>query len=261
MHNELFSVGPFTVYGYGLMIAIGAMSAIALSVWRAGKRGLNKDHVFNVCLFSLLAGLIGAKLTYLLGHFSLLLEDPLEALSTEGFVVYGGVIVGILVGLLLCKHYKLPFGDMMDTLIPTVAMAQGFGRIGCFLAGCCYGAPTDSVFGVVFPEGSSAPAGIPLWPTQLLSSAGDFLIFAILLLVEKKGVPRTVPAALYLGLYGIGRFFIEFLRADTRTYFFGLSSNQWVSFVFLGVCIALVVSAYKKQKNDGAPPEIPPEAE
>ena len=103
-----------------------------------------------------------------------------------------------------------------DLIMPSVAIAQGFGRIGCFLAGCCYGRETQSALGVIFPQGSLAPAGVKLLPTQLFSSVGDFLIAGILIWFSSKSKTKGNTGALYLLLYGIGRFGIEFLRNDER---------------------------------------------
>ena len=132
--------------------------------------------------------------------------------------------------------------DYFNLIIPEVALAQAFGRIGCFFAGCCYGKETHSHFGIAFPEHSLAPAGIPLVPTQLISSLGDFCIFLVLfkLYNDKKLRPQT--AAWYLILYSIGRFMIEFLRGDVERGFIGiLSTSQFISIFVCLVGILLLV--------------------
>ena len=132
------------------------------------------------------------------------------------------------------KLKKLSYLAYLDTLIPFVALAQGFGRIGCFLAGCCYGRETDSFLGVIFPYGSIAPSGIKLLPTQLFSSAGDFLLFLGLLLLAGRVRQRGVVGSAYLIAYGIGRFAMEFLRGDDRGVAVGpLSISQFISLFFV----------------------------
>ena len=246
MKNELFSVGPLTIHGYGLMIALGILVCIFMGTYRAKKHHLKEDAVLDIAIFSILAGFIGAKLLFVLVGFDRFLEDPMQVLGTEGFVVYGGIIAGVLAAILYCHRKKLSFLEYFDLLAPSIAVAQGFGRIGCFLAGCCYGRETDAFWGVTFPEGSFAPAGVPLIPTQLLSSAGDFLIMAVLLIYSRHSKKTGNTGALYLLLYGIGRFLIEFLRSDDRGTVGMLSTSQFIS---IGIVLIAVGMFNKKQRK------------
>ena len=274
MHPVFFQMGNIVGYSYGLMIGIGALLAIFVSEWRAKRRGLDGELVFSAAVWGLLAGLLGAKLTFIISNIKLLFTNPSYVLGTDGFTVYGGVVLGIIVGGLIVKRKKVDVPVYLDLVIPQIALAQGFGRIGCFLAGCCYGKPTDSHFGVVFPVEAIAPSGIPLIPTQLISAAGDFLIFAILLLLSnfatdylkvRKGEEELLykdavtkklrffqplsMSGMYLILYGIGRFAIEFLRADPRRTALGLTSNQYVSIVFVIAGLALIFYGYKRAQK------------
>ena len=274
MHPVFFQMGGIVGYSYGLMIGIGALLAIFVSEWRAKRRGLDGELVFSAAVWGLLAGLLGAKLTFIISNIKLLFTNPSYVLGTDGFTVYGGVVLGIIVGGLIVKRKKVDVPVYLDLVIPQIALAQGFGRIGCFLAGCCYGKPTDSHFGVVFPVEAIAPSGIPLIPTQLISAAGDLLIFAILLLLsnfatdylkvrkgeeellDKDAVTKKLRffqplsiSGMYLILYGIGRFAIEFLRADPRRTALGLTSNQYVSIVFVIAGLALIFYGYKRAQK------------
>ena len=185
MYNDLFSIGGLTVHGYGLCIGIGIAAALLLIWRRAEERKFDVQSVNTLILLILAAGFAGAKLFFVFAHWSEFRADPLGALGSEGFVVYGGIVCGLGAAYLYCRKGSLPFLRWVDCFIPCVALAQGFGRIGCFLAGCCFGKPTESFLGVTFPAGSMAPAGIPLWPVQLFSAAGDFLLAGALLLLEK----------------------------------------------------------------------------
>lgn len=242
MRMELFSIGPFTIYSYGLMIAVGILVCIAMGMYRAKKRGMSDDAVLTIAIIGVLSGFIGAKLLYVIVEFDQFIEDPMSVMGGEGFVVYGGIIVGVLSAVIYCRQKKLVFLEYFDLLAPSIAVAQGFGRIGCFLAGCCYGRETDSFLGVIFPEHSMAPSGVKLLPTQLFSSAGDFLIMAILLLYSRKTRPKGRTGALYLILYGIGRFLIEFLRADDRGTVGSLSTSQFISIGIVAVGLILFFS-------------------
>ena len=186
MKTDILTIGKITIHGYGLMIAIGILCCIAMGMYRAKKYKLNPEAVIDIALYGVLAGFLGAKLLYVIVEFPAFIKDPLSVLGSEGFVVYGGVILGVLAAIIYCKVKGLVFLEYFDLCAPSISLAQGFGRIGCFLAGCCYGRETQSFLGVVFPANSMAPAGIKVLPTQLFSSAGDFLITAILLLYYKK---------------------------------------------------------------------------
>lgn len=229
MKNELFSLGPFTVHGYGLMIALGILACIAMGMYRARKKGMKDEAVLDIAIIGVICGFIGAKLLYVIVEFDRFLDKPLAVLGSEGFVVYGGIITGVLSAILYCKKKNLVFLDYFDLLSPSIALAQGFGRIGCFLAGCCYGKETQCFLGITFPEGSLAPAGVKLLPTQLISSAGDFLIMALLLLYSRYSKKRGNVGALYMVLYGVGRFLVEFLRSDDRGSVGFLSTSQFIS--------------------------------
>ena len=141
MKIELLTIGPFTVYGYGLMIAIGILAGCLTAEYRAGKQKLDSEQIFPMILWCLVGGFFCAKLLFWITEWKSIVQDPgfiMETLSS-GFVVFGGIIGGILTGLLYCRIRKLVFFKYADVILPSVALAQGFGRIGCFLAGCCYG--------------------------------------------------------------------------------------------------------------------------
>lgn len=243
MYNELFSIGPVTVYGYGLMIGLGVLCAFLVAWIRAKKHHIDPDMVFGMGVVCLIGGMIGAKVLYVLIEFKAFLADPASFFSAEGFVVYGGIIGGVLCGILFCRIKKVSFLKYFDFLIPSVAIAQGFGRMGCFLAGCCYGRETDCFLGITFLHSDYAPNGVRLLPTQLFSSAGDFLIAILLILYARKERTPGRVGALYMILYGVGRFFIEFLRNDYRGSVGIFSTSQFIS-LFI-VLIGILLFFYK----------------
>ena len=241
MYNDLFSIGGLTVHGYGLCIGIGIAAALLLIWRRAEERKFDVQSVNTLILLILAAGFAGAKLFFVFAHWSEFRTDPLGALGSEGFVVYGGIVCGLGAAYLYCRKRSLPFLRWVDCFIPCAALGQGFGRIGCFLAGCCFGKPTESFLGVTFPAGSMAPAGIPLWPVQLFSAAGDFLLAGALLLLEKKRRGDGLLAGAYLLLYSIGRFLIEFLRADPRGAVGTLSTSQFIALFTAAAGAAILI--------------------
>ena len=254
MHFELFRIGPITVYTYGFMIAVGILSAYFVTEKRAQKMGINTQKFDLLCVWLLIGGFACSKIFYWLTRFGDILNDPSIMLNlADGWVVYGGIIGGLLAGLLWCKKEDLNFLQMADLIIPQVALAQGFGRLGCFFAGCCYGLPTTEWYGITFPAGSLAPAGTPLIPTPLISAAFDFGLFFFLIWLSKKSEYQGDVCAWYLILYSAGRFVLEFVRGDLIRGHAGMfSTSQWISiFMFIaGICMLIVI----RKHNDSSKP-------
>ena len=204
MRNELFQIGPFTVYGYGLMIAIGVLAAYLVGEYRAKKYNLNPNMIFSLTISCLIGGIVGAKLLFYIVEIKAIIEDPSILLDiTHGFVVYGGIIGGILTGYVFCKVKKLEFWKYFDLVMPSIALAQAFGRLGCLFAGCCYGRETDSWFHIVYEDSSFAPNGVALLPTQAISSGLNFIHFFLLIFLARKVKASGQVAGLYLIFYSI----------------------------------------------------------
>ncbi|MDY2596255.1 MAG: prolipoprotein diacylglyceryl transferase [Oliverpabstia sp.] len=243
MKNELFSIGPFTVHGYGLMIAIGILVAYVTAEYRAKKHGLDPDKIFYLVIWAVVGGFAGAKVLYFLTRLKDIMENPRVLLDlADGFVVYGGIIGGIYSAMAYCRIKKMPFLKYFDLVMPSVALAQGFGRIGCFLAGCCYGRETDSALGIVFHNSSYAPNDVKLLPTQLISSGLDFLLCAVLILLDRKKKGDGQIAGAYLVLYSIGRFILEFYRGDLiRGNVGALTTSQFIA-IFVAMAGVVMIA-------------------
>lgn len=251
MKYKLFEIGSVTLYSYGLMIAIGIVLAFLVAESRAKKRGLNGDDIYGLGILGLIGGVIGAKLLFFLTEIDSILENPKIMLSfSEGFVVYGGILGGIVGAYIYCKWKKLSVLKYFDLAVPSLALAQGFGRIGCFLAGCCYGRETSAWYGITFHDSPFAPNGVSLIPTQLLSSGADFLHFFLLLYIAGKKKKDGIVVVAYMIFYSIGRFLIECLRNDPRGSVSILSTSQFISiFMLTAGLIALAMLKKKGQNN------------
>ncbi|WP_433943579.1 prolipoprotein diacylglyceryl transferase [Paenibacillus sp. SN-8-1] len=250
MYNELFKIGPVTIYGYGLMIAIGVLLAYQLVEYRGRKRQFNLSHVFSLTGWSLAGGFIGAKLLYWITQFQNIKSDPGILLNlSNGFVVYGGIIGGIGAGLVYCRIKRINFLKHLDLFLPSVALAQGFGRIGCLLAGCCYGEETHGWFGITFHHSELAPNGVELIPTQIMESVFSFALCLVLILLSKRTQKDGLVAAAYLILYSLGRFVIEFYRGDIIRGQIGvLSTSQFIALMLVLVtCLVVVFSRYQNR--------------
>ena len=252
MYNDILTIGPVTIHGYGLMIGLGVMAALLLGDYRAKKFGLNGDHIYGMTFSAVILGFVAARILFIITEWENFLQNPMQYLAGAGFVVYGGIIGGALTIYGFCKIKKIDMLSYLDLMIPSVALAQGFGRIGCFLAGCCYGKETDSFLGVVFTNSDFAPNGVKVLPTQLFMAGGDLIIMAILLWYAAKRPMRGRTSALYLILYSTGRFAIEFLRNDDRGTVGALSTSQFIAIFTLlaGVLGFFVVLPKLNQKGN-----------
>lgn len=240
MRIILFEVFGFKVYSYGLMIAIGIISAGWLLTKNVKKKGYNEDEIFNLIIFAVIGGVLGGKLLYIITEFKQILKYPSILLDFgNGFVIYGAIIMGGLSVYIYCKRKKWSTLDILDNTVPGVALAQGFGRIGCFLAGCCYGAPTNLPIGVEFPVGSLAIPGVHVHPTQIYSAIFDFALAGFLIWYSKKERAEGKVLSMYIILYSIGRFFVEFLRDDPRGSVGFLSTSQFIAIFTLIFGIAI----------------------
>lgn len=245
MFNDI-KIGPITIHMYGLMIAIGFFSALMMTLRRGKKRGFDEDIIYGIFFCAIFGGLVGTRLLYYLVELPEIVKNPSILWNFKnGYVVYGGIIGGVLTSLIYCKRKKTAFLPYFDLAIPAVSLAQGFGRIGCFFAGCCYGRETNAWYGITFHNSSFAPNGVKLIPTQLISSAGNFLICGLLLWYASKKPKNGRVASLYMMLYGIGRFGVEMLRNDFRGSIGMFSTSQMIS---IGVVVlgALLYAAAPK---------------
>ena len=253
MYNDLFSIGPVTVHGYGLMIAIGVVAALLVGDKRATKRGMDGEIIYPMTVFAVVLGFLAARILFIFTEFKDFLANPMAYITGNGFVVFGGIIGGILTVIGYCKIKKVSAIDYMDLMAPSVALAQGFGRIGCLLAGCCYGRETTSPIGIVFSHSQFAPNGVKLLPTQIIMSAGDFVIAALLLLYASKNRKKGQTSCVYVILYSVGRFFVEFLRNDYRGNIGILSTSQFIGlimFVIAVVVYAVVIPRMTSAKGE-----------
>lgn len=248
MKNDLLTIGGLTVHGYGLMIGIGFIAAYLMTEFRARKYRMNTDIVFTLFISSVVFGLLGAKVLYYLTILDRVIKDPGVILDEmEGFVVYGGIIGGVLAGYVVCRIKKEKFWQYFDLIAPAIALAQGFGRIGCLLAGCCYGKETDSTLSITFHTSDFAPNDVALIPTQIYSSILDFLNCIVLCLIARYAKKERTVSGCYLIFYSTGRFILEFFRGDLERGSVGvLSTSQFISIFIFVIGAAILFTGKKK---------------
>jgi len=245
MHPILFQYKFLAVYSYGAMLAVAFLFGISLASRRARKRGLEPHLMVDLCLFILISSVIGARSLYVVQNWDYYQFHLFEILMVQrgGLVFYGGLVLGALGGFLFVRWKKWRFWQVADILAPSIALGQVFGRIGCFLNGCCFGTLTDLPWGVQFPEKSPASLEFgPLHlihPTQLYSSLMNFFLFLFLLWIDRKRKFDGQTFLFYIFFYGIIRFSIEFLRGDNPSMFLFLTLSQLISLLMVGGALYL----------------------
>lgn len=232
MYPVIYKFGPVAIYSYGVMLAIGFGIAVFLLARQGKRQAIAPELVYNLCFILLGAGIIGARAVYVALNFNYYLSNPLEMVmfTHGGLSWFGGLIFGLAAALAYFKFKRLDAYLMFDLIAPFAALAQGIGRIGCFLNGCCFG-KESARWGIYFPVHDAV-----LIPTQIYSSLALFVIFAVLKMRTAAVHRKGEILYLYLLLYSAWRFFIEFFRADTQIFFFGLS-------VFQTFCIVIFIAS------------------
>src|SRR5437762_642421 len=242
-------VGQITLYTYGVLLAAAYLLGLKLAIVRANHRGLDSNRVLDLGIYIIISALVGAKLLLLVTDFNTFRADPRElfTLLRSGGVFYGGLILAVAVSLLYIQRVGLPLWTTCDVFAPGIALGHVVGRFGCLFAGCCYGKPTTKPWGITFTDPFAAanvgtPLGVPLHPTQLYEAGAEFIILLMLLATERKGRPfagRTFW--LYMLLYAMSRFIIEFYRGDERGTVGMFSTSQFISMILAPLAIVMLV--------------------
>lgn len=264
MYPVLFKIGPISVYGYGFWIAVGIIAAFWVGAKEAERVGLPKNKVLDIAFWTIVFAFIFSKVGLLFEDPSFYLSNMKELLRSGG-VFYAGLAGGLIFLILLLKIKKLPFWKTMDVYALVVPLAHGFGRQGCFSAGCCYGRPTDVPWGVVFHsqfahEHVGTPLGVKIHPVQLYESFLNFTLFLILFFVVRKRKKFDgLISALYLIGYGIIRFHDEYYRGDPGRGWIIHGSSPWTSLsvpqfisillILSGIAIILFRRRHEKLKG------------
>ena len=261
MYPELFRIGSFPINTYGVFLAIAFLTAILITVKLAERDGLPRERIYDLCLWMLLASLIGSKILMLFTEPEYR-ENPLGLLSLDflrsGGVFYGGLVGAVIAGYFLMKRYQLPWWKTADACAPGIAIGNFFGRQGCFAAGCCWGKPTSLPWGVKFSELGHEITGVPidqhLHPTQLYESFAMLLVFVFLLWLHKRKRFDGQVILVYALVYSVIRFAIEFVRDDPRgdilglTTLTGLSTSQMISLIIGIVALILLITRNRKTR-------------
>jgi phosphatidylglycerol:prolipoprotein diacylglycerol transferase len=243
MHPILFEFAGITVYSYGFLIALGAIAGVGYMAVQGKKElGLSFDKVNNLFLVIFIAAVVGGKVFLFFEEPSSYLSHPEKLLSGSGFVFYGSFLFAIPAMAWFFKRNAIDPYKMLDIMAITTCLVHMFGRIGCFMAGCCYGSVTNSVFGVQFhdPACYANPLNVPLHPVQLYEAGYIFLVMVFLFMMRNRRQFYGQLFLTYLLLYGAGRFMLEYIRGDAGRGFVVkdlISHSQFIALTIIGVVV------------------------
>lgn len=277
-------LGFFKLPMYGLMLLVGFLSGLWLARHRAAQYGVPKETLLDLATYIILAGLAGARLLYVLLHLEYFWRHPHRIIfNRSDFVFFGGAVAATVVVYLFCRARSLSLWDVTDCFAPGAALGHAFGRVGCFLQGCCYGARCDLPWAVRFPSNldpsgrettfanpafadhvdhfglpADAPFSFPVHPTQLYESAANLLIAAVLIWLSRRQRFRGQIIVTYIALYSLARFTIEHFRGDLERGVFGpFSTSQWIAAVTF--VAALVLWRVRRADTIRPPEQVPDE--
>ena len=261
MHSELFQIGPLTLRAYGLCMALGFLFGWQAAAWLCRKTGQDADRLTSLLTWLMLSAVFGARTAYVLEHWHAeFAASPWSILRVDqgGLMFYGGLIAAALVLVLYARTYRQHLFEITDLVLAVVPLGHAFGRVGCFMHGCCYGKLTHVCIGVAFPKESpawweqasavppliaqTAEQSLPVIPTQLIEAGANALLFAVLFaLYPKRRQRRGFITGCYLISYALLRFVIEYLRGDPRLAVGPFSISQTISLGLLSLglfCLA-----------------------
>jgi phosphatidylglycerol:prolipoprotein diacylglycerol transferase len=254
---------PLSLHAYGLLIATGFLLAMSLSRRQAAREGEDPEMMVDLTFYLLLSGLIGARLVFILTQLTAFMAHPLEIFMfwRGGLVWYGGFIGAVSYLAYHSRKANIPFFKTVDILIPYMALAHGFGRLGCLFAGCCFGRPATLPWSIVFPVQSMAQhtqymmgwipltaPSLPVHPTQLYEAGAEFAMFWLLLLLRPSKRFHGQLFLLWVSLYPIIRSVIEMYRGDKERGVYILSTSQYIS---IGVGIMALVLYFVLRRMRG----------
>lgn len=263
MHPICFEVGRFPIHCFGVLMALGFLAGLLNWTWLGRKEGRTFNDCSDLLFWIMVAGVLGARGAYVLSELESFLAEPATIVRIDqgGLVFYGGLLGALLAIVIFARTHREPVWSLLDFVVTSVPLAHAFGRIGCFLNGCCFGTLSNAWCAVRYPAGSAAwwahvqnswiqivgpesrVPSLPVHPVQLYEAAFNLAVYGLLLSIYKRRRHSGVVAGAYLVAYPVGRFCLEFLRGDERllrgaTH---LSAAQFTSIgLFLIGCVLLV---------------------
>ena len=253
MYPVLIKIGPLTIHTYGFLIAIGFVIALLLAVRQAKKTGFPHESIVDIGFYVLIAGIIGSRIFFVMTNWPYYKNHPVDIVKIweGGLVFYGGMLFALPAAIWYAKRKGLHLWSTADIWAPSIAIGHAIGRLGCFCAGCCYGTPAKDIpWAVTFTDPESlAILGVPLHPSKLYESAGEFINFFMLILFRRHQSFKGQIFWMYILNYSIIRFVVERFRGDeVRGFIFpGFSISQGISVLMLITAVVFLVWLKRKK--------------
>lgn len=259
MHQYLFFVGDFPIRAYGLILSLSIILATGVAYFLAKQDSRWHNHIVDIGIYSGIAGIVGARLwdvfffdwAYYSHHLS-----EIFYVWQGGMAIQGGIVFGVGAGIIYARHHKIDILALADIVAPAIILGQAIGRCANLLNGDAFGAPTGGNFGIIYPETTLAYhtyGAQPLWPAEVWEGQIDFVIFALLLIFRAFPHAKGQAFSLYIMLYSLARFGLEFLRGDYATpVFLSFTSAQTTSLVAFILALIFFIYCqitYSRQKK------------
>lgn len=259
MHQYLFFVGDFPIRAYGLILSLSIILATGVAYFLAKQDGRWHNHIVDIGIYSGIAGIVGARLwdvfffdwAYYSHHLS-----EIFYVWQGGMAIQGGIVFGVGAGIIYARRHKIDILSLADIVAPAIILGQAIGRCANLLNGDAFGAPTGGNFGIIYPETTLAYhtyGAQPLWPAEVWEGQIDFVIFALLLIFRAFPHAKGQAFSLYIMLYSLARFGLEFLRGDYATpVFLSFTSAQTtslVAFILASIFFIYCQITYSRQKK------------
>ena len=259
MHQYLFFVGDFPIRAYGLILSLSIILATGVAYFLAKQDGRWHNHIVDIGIYSGIAGIVGARLwdvfffdwAYYSHHLS-----EIFYVWQGGMAIQGGIVFGVGAGIIYARRHKIDILALADIVAPAIILGQAIGRCANLLNGDAFGAPTGSNFGIIYPETTLAHhtyGAQPLWPAEVWEGQIDFVIFALLLIFRAFPHAKGQAFSLYIMLYSLARFGLEFLRGDyANPVFLSFTSAQTTSLVAFILALIFFIYCqitYSRQKK------------
>jgi phosphatidylglycerol---prolipoprotein diacylglyceryl transferase len=268
VYPDVFQWGFIHIRSYGLMLAVAFLVGTWLGLKEARRRGLDEDHLVTVILVTLVASVLGARALYVTEHVDDFRREWSGVLAVwqGGLTLYGGIIAGTVAGLWAARRLRMPMWAVADALAPSVALGTMFGRIGCFLNGCCYGRPTHLPWGIVFPPESFAGlefGSTPVHPAQLYFSAAGLVMFVALWRMRTRVVAPGVLFWSFIVMFTLTRSVLDFTRAYESAAVIvkvgrvDLTESQFTSFAMAMFGLLMIVRLRRSAEATAAPAPAP----
>ncbi len=242
VHPIALQLGPVAIHWYGVLVATGFLTALWTAAIRARGIGVGQEVIMDLGIWLIVAGIVGARTFYVIGYWEDFRSNPLEIVRVDhgGLVFYCGFIFAVLASILFVRRKKLDFWKLADVCAPSIALGHVFGRLGCFMNGCCYGKVCSLPWAVRFPFDHETH-GMPVHPTQIYESIGNFLLFSALWFFYPRRRYDGQVFWWYVLLYALLRFTVEFFRGDYTEYFIG---NRFAPGQMTALCLAPIAIVF-----------------